>query len=141
MGKRDPRVDAYIAGSAEFARPILAHLRKMVHAGCPEVEETLRLPEGGSAQGQGEGYGPARRAGSKPNGDRKLDVPDYFMSVLRRRRKALAIFEEFSYTNKKDYVEWVTEAKGEETRRRRLEAAVAWMAEGKIRNWKYLRKS
>jgi len=50
------------------------------------------------------------------------------------------MFEGFNYSNKKEYVEWVTEAKGEETRKRRLETAVAWMAEGKARNWKYMRK-
>jgi uncharacterized protein YdeI (YjbR/CyaY-like superfamily) len=38
----DPRVDAYIASSAEFAQPILAHLRAVVHAACPEVEETMK---------------------------------------------------------------------------------------------------
>src|SRR5437867_10838588 len=42
MGKRDPRVDAYIANSAEFAQPILKHLRAVVHAACPDVEETLK---------------------------------------------------------------------------------------------------
>src|SRR6266540_213576 len=42
MGKRDKRVDAYIAKSAEFARPILRKLREVVHEGCPEVEETIK---------------------------------------------------------------------------------------------------
>ena len=42
MGSKDPRVDAYIAKSADFAKPILKHLRKIVHAGCPEVEETIK---------------------------------------------------------------------------------------------------
>ena len=42
MGTRDPRVDAYIAKSAEFARPILEHLREVVHGACPEAEETLK---------------------------------------------------------------------------------------------------
>src|ERR1700741_3742906 len=42
MGKKDPRVDAYIAKSAEFARPILVHLRTVVHQACPDVEETLK---------------------------------------------------------------------------------------------------
>ena len=42
MGTRDPRVDAYIAGSAEFARPVLSHLREAVHQACPDVEETLK---------------------------------------------------------------------------------------------------
>ena len=42
MGTRDPRVDAYIEKSADFARPILTHLRTLVHAACPEVEETMK---------------------------------------------------------------------------------------------------
>lgn len=42
MRAKDPRVDAYIAGAAEFAKPILRHLRKLVHTACPEVEETLK---------------------------------------------------------------------------------------------------
>src|SRR6185503_1000206 len=42
MGKKDARIDDYVANSAEFARPILIHLRKLVHTACPEVEETLK---------------------------------------------------------------------------------------------------
>lgn len=45
MGKKDPRVDAYIAKSAPFARPILKHIRKVVHAGCPDVENGLTVEE------------------------------------------------------------------------------------------------
>ena len=42
MGTRDPRVDAYIEAAAPFAKPILTAVREAVHAGCPEVEETIR---------------------------------------------------------------------------------------------------
>src|SRR5437899_8269050 len=42
MAKTDPRVDAYIEKSAEFARPILTHIRRVVHAACPDVEETMK---------------------------------------------------------------------------------------------------
>ena len=42
MGKRDPRVDAYIAKSADFAKPILSHLREVIHEGCPETEEAIK---------------------------------------------------------------------------------------------------
>jgi hypothetical protein len=42
MGTRDPRIDAYIEKSAEFAQPILTHLREVVHAGCPDVVETMK---------------------------------------------------------------------------------------------------
>ncbi len=42
MGKRDARVDAYIAKSADFAKPILRHLRATVHEACPDVEEAMK---------------------------------------------------------------------------------------------------
>lgn len=42
MGQHDPRIDAYIDTAAEFARPILQHLRQQVHAACPQAEETLK---------------------------------------------------------------------------------------------------
>ena len=42
MGKKDKRVDAYIAKSAPFAQPILNHLRELVHKACPDVEETIK---------------------------------------------------------------------------------------------------
>src|SRR5262245_9243610 len=42
MAKKDPRVDACIANAADFAKPILKHIRKLVHTACPEVEETIK---------------------------------------------------------------------------------------------------
>src|SRR6187200_2558330 len=42
MSAKDPRVDAFIAKSAPFAQPILKHLRQVVHAACPDVEETIK---------------------------------------------------------------------------------------------------
>ena len=69
-----------------------------------------------------------------------LDIPDYFIKALKTNKNALTIFENFSYTNKKEYVEWVTEAKIEKTRDQRLATAIEWMSEGKVRNWKYLKK-
>lgn len=73
-------------------------------------------------------------------GKKRLDVPGYFMQALKRNRKALATYNGFSNTSKREYVEWVTEAKTKETRERRLSTAVEWMSEGKVRNWKYLKK-
>lgn len=67
-----------------------------------------------------------------------VDIPGYFMERLRTSKKALETFEAFSNYNKKEYVEWVTGAKTEATRERRMSQAVEWMAEGKVRNWKYL---
>ena len=64
-------------------------------------------------------------------------VPDDLKTALDKNKKAKATFEAFSPSNKREYVEWITGAKQAETRARRLEQAIAWMAEGKARNWKY----
>ena len=66
-----------------------------------------------------------------------LSVPDYFARALLKNKKALKTFSEFSYSHKKEYVEWITEAKTESTRMKRLKTAVEWMSEGKPLNWKY----
>jgi uncharacterized protein YdeI (YjbR/CyaY-like superfamily) len=203
MGKKDPRVDAYIEKSFDFARPILSHLRGIVHTACPEVEETLkwgfphfmhkgilcsmasfkqhcafgfwkgkllaekhqdRAAVRETAMGE---FGritslsdlPGEKAlmryvrdaaalndagvklpRPKPRGERSLRIPGYFQDALQQARKARTIFEGFSPSHRREYVEWVTEAKTDATRRRRLETAIAWLAEGKVRNWKYLRK-
>lgn len=66
-------------------------------------------------------------------------APDYFMEALEKNEAALITFHEFSPSNKKEYILWVTEAKTEKTRIERLATAVEWMSEGKIRHWKYAR--
>jgi uncharacterized protein YdeI (YjbR/CyaY-like superfamily) len=76
----------------------------------------------------------------KPKKKEPLRVPPYFTAALRKNKQARATFESFSYSNKKEYVEWVKEAKTEKTREERLATAIEWMAEGKVRNWKYVRK-
>ena len=70
---------------------------------------------------------------------KELVVPTYFLSALKKNNKAKATFEGFSYAKQKDYVTWVTEAKTDETRKKRLATSVEWLAEGKSRNWKYER--
>ncbi|HEY3215592.1 MAG TPA: YdeI/OmpD-associated family protein [Candidatus Eisenbacteria bacterium] len=202
MGKKDPRIDAYIARSAPFAKPILKHLRRVVHAGCPGVEETLKwsMPAfeykgplcGMAAFKQHATFGfwkerllrgdkrtlgkstekamgqfgrltslddlPSERAlvglvkraaalndaGKKvPRNTRpkpKLVVPAYFMAALKQHPQALDTFRGFSTSQRREYVDWVTEAKTEITRQRRLDTSVAWIAQGRIRNWKYVRK-
>jgi uncharacterized protein YdeI (YjbR/CyaY-like superfamily) len=67
-----------------------------------------------------------------------LVVPDYFIAAVKKNKKALATFEAFSPSKQREYVEWITEAKTDLTRDKRLIQAVEWMAEGKVRNWKYL---
>jgi uncharacterized protein YdeI (YjbR/CyaY-like superfamily) len=77
---------------------------------------------------------------SKPKKKRAdLSVPDDLSAALKRNKQAKATFEGFRPSYRNEYVEWITEAKGEDTRKRRLETAIAWMAEGKPRNWKYMK--
>jgi uncharacterized protein YdeI (YjbR/CyaY-like superfamily) len=201
MATQDPHIDAYIAKSAEFARPILTYLREVVHAACPDVEETMKWSfphfqykgmlcsmaafkehcsfgfwkgalifdagaEGSSEKAMGqfgritrkavlpsrkelsgyikeamklndEGVKPrARSKPAKPQGE--LVVPEGLNRAFQTNEKARLAFEKFSPSHKREYVAWITEAKTEATRTRRIETAVAWMAEGKPRNWKYM---
>ncbi|KAF0143131.1 MAG: hypothetical protein FD122_89 [Stygiobacter sp.] len=203
MGKKDPRVDAYIAKSQEFAKPILEHFRELVHKACPDVEETIKwgfasfdykgpycsmasfkqhcaigfwkatlmkdtklianaksesamghlgritslkdlpkdkeliayLKEAAKLNADGVKL-PAKPKSKKP---KELVIPDYFTKALKKNKKSLETFNNFSYSNKREYVEWITEAKTEETRNKRIATAIEWLAEGKVRNWKYVK--
>lgn len=66
-----------------------------------------------------------------------LSIPPDFATAIRKNKKALATFDAFSYSCRREYIEWIAEAKREETRNRRIEQAIDWMAQGKPRNWKY----
>lgn len=200
MGKRDERIDAYIAASAAFAQPVLKHLRELVHRACPAVEETMKwsfphfdykgmmcsmasfkqhcafgfwkaslmkdpqklLTQSREAMGQ---MGQIKsladlpaddvllayieeaarlndeniKLPARPKADEKKDliVPETLAGALKDNRKASETFENFSYSNKKEYIHWITEAKSEETRNKRLATAIEWMTEGKSKNWKY----
>lgn len=198
MATRDPRIDAYIARQADFARPILEHVREVVHEACPAVEETMKwsapsfvhaggilcgmaafkqhasfgfwkhaLVVGESAPRDGMGsYGrlvsvrdlppkkqliaDIRKAmtlnedGVKSPAMRKRtpkpppEAPVDLVAALERNAAAKATFDAFAPSHKRGYIEWIIEAKREETRRKRLAQAIQWMAEGKPRNWKYL---
>jgi uncharacterized protein YdeI (YjbR/CyaY-like superfamily) len=76
-------------------------------------------------------------ARTKTGEKKELEIPEYFQKALNKNKMAKKTFEDFSQTNKRDYVEWVTEAKTEDTRNNRLETSIEWLSEGKIRNWKY----
>ena len=69
-----------------------------------------------------------------------LPIPPYFKTALGKNKKAAEQFANFAPGQKKEYILWLTEAKTEETRNKRMEQAVEWIIEGKIRNWKYLKK-
>lgn len=65
-------------------------------------------------------------------------APDVLMAALKKNKAALTAFEAFPPSHKREYIEWITEAKQEATRERRLKQAIEWIAEGKPRNWKYM---
>ncbi len=69
-----------------------------------------------------------------------LETPSYFKTALSKNKKANEQFKNFTPGKKKEYIVWLTEAKTEETRNKRMEQAVEWISEGKIRNWKYEKK-
>ena len=199
MGKKDPRIDAYIADSAAFAKPILGELRSIVHEACPEVEETMKwsfphfmyegmlcsmasfkehcafgfwrgkeiVPEGAARNAEAMGHlgritsvddlpprktiaawirqamalnesGVRRPAKPRAKKPATVEVPDYLTAALKKNRKAQATFDAFSPSARREYVDWITEAKREATRDRRIAQALEWMAEGKPRNWKYM---
>ena len=76
---------------------------------------------------------------SKPKISKKdITPPDYLLTALSKNKKAQKIFNEFSPYNKKEYIDWLEGAKTEKTRISRLETAIEWIGEGKIRNWKYV---
>ena len=196
---RDPRVDAYIAKSAEFAKPILTYLRNTVHEAVPEVEEGVKWshpafdykgvfcgmaafkehctfgfwkhslvfnePVGTEREAMGsmgritsvkdlpprkEFIALLKRAAKLNDDGVKVEreakpkkpeakVPDYLASALKKNKAARVTFEGFSPSNRREYIEWLTDAKSDETREKRLAQAIEWMSEGKVRNWKYVR--
>lgn len=203
MSAIDPRVDEYISKAAEFAKPILHHIRKIVHSACPDVKETMKwsfphfeysggilcsmaafkhhcavtfwlaskmkdphqlLQVAGERTAMGQ-FGQIKRLSDlpadevlteyineamrlteegvklerkvKPSTSKDLEVPSYFSDALNQNAAAFSAFAKFSPSHKKEYVEWITEAKTEATRQKRMATALEWIAEGKPRNWKY----
>ncbi len=202
MGKRDPRIDAYIERSAEFAKPILRHLRKIVHRGCPGVTETVkwqfphfehqgvlcsmaafkqhcafgfwkgrlvfadatRPSQGEAAMGQ---FGritsvkelpseakiiawvkkavALNEAGVKDPGrspkrnTKPVKVPTVIVAALSKNATACAAFDAFPPSHRREYVEWIVEAKTDATRDKRIATMLEWLTEGKSLNWKYER--
>jgi uncharacterized protein YdeI (YjbR/CyaY-like superfamily) len=194
----DPRVDAYIDNkAADFAKPILRHLRKLVHEACPDVVETWKwsfphfdykgvmcsmasfkqhcafgfwkqslmesdaIPAEKTAMGtfgritslddlpddetmialvkqamklNDDGVKVERKA---PTTDKTLVVPEALTVALEQNPAASEHFNAFPYSKKKDYVEWITEAKSDATREKRLATTIEQLSEGKARHWKY----
>ena len=70
---------------------------------------------------------------------KEIEVPEDFLKILSKNSKAYSNFENSSYSHKKEYVEWINDAKRTETRKRRMATAVEWLEAGKGRNWKYVK--
>ena len=77
---------------------------------------------------------------TKTTDKKEIVVPGYFLKALGKNKKALQTFENYAYSHKKEYVEWIIAAKTEDTRNKRMATAIEWLAEGKSRNWKYAAK-
>jgi uncharacterized protein YdeI (YjbR/CyaY-like superfamily) len=201
MSTTNTRIDAYINKSADFAKPVLIHLRKVVHKACPGVQEKIKwgmphfdykdnmlcsmasfkqhcafsfwkaslmkdktlMMNAKSETSMGH-LGritslkdlPSEKKlisyikeAMKLNDDgvkldkrplaakTQLSIPKELTSALQSNKKAQRTFNDFSYSNKKEYIEWINSAKTEDTRNKRLETAVEWLEEGKVRHWKY----
>ena len=196
------KVDAYIAAAAPFARPILQHVRYLVHEVAPDVEEAMKwsfphfvqngaivcgmaafkahcavtfwhkdaqkliASERGTAENAMGALGriaqlkdlpPDRdlrrylklavelaQAGkpARPQRSRKprpaLPVPDDLAAALQKSAAARKTFEGFSPSHRREYIEWITEAKRPETRAKRLATTLEWLRKGKPRNWAYM---
>jgi uncharacterized protein YdeI (YjbR/CyaY-like superfamily) len=80
-------------------------------------------------------------AGLRPSREQKRKpppkAPPYLTAALAKNAKARATYERFTPAQRREYVDWLKDAKQDATRKRRLETTVAWLAEGKQRNWKY----
>lgn len=194
---RDERVDAYIERQAEFAKPILTKLRAMVHAACPDCDETLKwsmpsfiykgsilagmaafkahatfgfwqaklvVGETGREREAMGSFGRLTRVEDLPDdatmealirkamtlvdtGEKAprpvkhpkpaLETPPDLLEALAANEAARATFDGFPPSARRDYLDWLADAKRPETRAKRLAQAVEWMAEGKRRHWKY----
>ncbi|WP_254063689.1 YdeI/OmpD-associated family protein [Granulicella sp. S190] len=66
-----------------------------------------------------------------------VEAPSELLAALKKSKKAAAVFAAFSPSCKREYIDWIADAKRQETREKRIATAVEWIAEGKQRNWKY----
>jgi uncharacterized protein YdeI (YjbR/CyaY-like superfamily) len=79
------------------------------------------------------GIKPDRTARSK--GD--VVVPEILAAALKKNKRAAAAFENFTPSCKREYIEWINDAKTEPTREKRLATTIEWLSQGKKKNWKY----
>ncbi|HEY5406622.1 MAG TPA: YdeI/OmpD-associated family protein [Ginsengibacter sp.] len=203
MIQKDKRIDDYILKSADFAKPILKHLRSLIHSACPNVEETIKwgfphfdyrgmmcsmaafkqhcafgfwktalmkdakemISQNEYAMGH---MGKIRNLKDLPpdkkiiewvkeamrlNDDdvklperkkrdnkKEIEIPEILQNALLKNKTAATTFNNFSPSHKREYIEWIDEAKTDETKSKRIVTTIEWLKEGKARNWKYERK-
>jgi uncharacterized protein YdeI (YjbR/CyaY-like superfamily) len=68
---------------------------------------------------------------------KELPLPKPLAAALKKNKKALTVFESFPPSQRREYIEWINEAKTDETLKKRLATTMEWLEEGKIRHWKY----
>ena len=105
-------------------------------ADLPSEKILLRCVKKAAALNQAGIKSPTR---ARPKEEKALTIPDYFATALQANRKARTTFEGFNYSQRKEYIEWLTEAKRVATRELRLATALEWLADGKTHNWRYER--
>jgi uncharacterized protein YdeI (YjbR/CyaY-like superfamily) len=62
--------------------------------------------------------------------ERVIEIPKDLMKELKKDKEAKAFFDKLSYTHRKEYVTWVTEAKKEETRQNRIAKTIEMLKKG-----------
>jgi uncharacterized protein YdeI (YjbR/CyaY-like superfamily) len=65
------------------------------------------------------------------------DLHPEFAAALKVAPKAMATLDSFPPSARRDYLEWVAEAKQDATRQKRIATSIEWLSEGKRRHWKY----
>jgi uncharacterized protein YdeI (YjbR/CyaY-like superfamily) len=206
-GRFNPQFDEYQEAASDFAKPIMAHLRKLVHKQCPEVVEEIKwgiphfdykgemlcifaayknhcsfsfwkeslmsdarlkansdlkaakrfmgkltllsdlpsdreliafIQEAMALNDKGVKLAP--RQDAKPAKAAEIVIPDAFAEQLSRHGRANEVFQSKSPSFRKEYVVWIADAKTDQTRQKRIDESLEWIAQGKGRFWKYEKK-
>ena len=206
-GRLNPQFDEYHEAASDFAKPIMAHLRKLVRQQCPDVVEEIKwgiphfdykgemlcifaaykkhcsfsfwkeslmsdarlkanpdlkaakrfmgkltslsdLPSNGELIAfiqeamalNDKGVKLAPRQDAKPAKAAEIAIPDAFAEQLSRHAHAYEVFQSKSPSFRKEYVVWIADTKTDQTRQKRIDEALEWIAQGKGRFWKYEKK-
>ena len=207
QGRLNSQFDEYQEAASDFAQPIMAHLRKLVHKQCPEVVEEIKwgnphfdykgemlcifaayknhcsfsfwkeslmsdvrlkanhdlkaakrfmgkltslydLPSDSEliafiqeAMALNDmGVKRAPRQDAKPSKATEIAIPDAFAEQLSRHEQANEVFQSKAPSFRKEYVVWIADAKTDQTRQKRIDESLEWIAQGKGRFWKYEKK-